>query len=69
MATQYQIILHWSEADQAYLAEVPALPGCLADGHTEQQALVNAEIIIQEWLDIPRAVGRPIPPPTSENYS
>ena len=69
MATQYRIILHWSEADHAYLAKVPALPGCLADGVTAQQALANAEVIIQEWLDTARALDRPIPRPIPDQDS
>jgi Uncharacterized conserved protein len=69
MAAKYRIILHWSEADHAYLAEVPALPGCLADGVTAQQALATAEVIIQEWLDTAGALCRKIPLSVSDQDS
>lgn len=60
---RYEIIIYWSDEDQAYVAEVPELPGCMADGATYQEALTNTEIIIQEWLDTAREMGRPIPEP------
>ena len=60
---KYQMVIYWSDEDQAYLVEVPDLPGCMADGKTRQEALGNAEIIIQEWLEIARELGRAIPPP------
>ena len=61
--TKYEIILYWSEEDQAFIAEVPGLPGCAADGPSRQEALANVEIVIGEWLDAARALGRPIPDP------
>ena len=60
---KYEIVLYWSEEDQAFIAEVPELAGCSADGCTYQEALANAEVVIQEWLDTARELGRPIPPP------
>jgi predicted RNase H-like HicB family nuclease len=60
---KYEVIIYWSEEDQAFIAEVPELPGCAADGETYQQALVNAEVAIQEWLETARELGRPIPTP------
>lgn len=60
---RYEIILYWSETDGAFLAEVPELPGCAADGVTYQEALANVEIIIQEWIETARELGRPIPQP------
>ena len=60
---RYEVILYWSDEDQAFIAEVPELAGCLADGATYQEALANAETIIQEWLDTARDLGRPIPEP------
>lgn len=59
----YEIILYWSEEDQAFIAEVPELPGCAADGVTYQEALQNVEIIMQEWIDTAKELGRPIPEP------
>ena len=61
--TRYEIILYWSEEDQAVIAEVPELPGCAADGATYQEALSNAETIIREWIDTAKELGRPIPKP------
>jgi predicted RNase H-like HicB family nuclease len=61
--TKYEIILYWSVDDDAFIAEVPELPGCAADGSTRQEALANAEIVIQEWIETARELGRPIPEP------
>ena len=61
MNSKYEIIIYWSEADLAYLAEVPELPGCMADGSTYQEALANAQIIIDDWLETATAKGRAIP--------
>ncbi len=60
---RYEIILYWSEPDQAFIAEVPELPGCAADGKTHQEALANAEVIIREWIETAMELGRPIPEP------
>lgn len=63
MTSKYEIIIFWSEEDSAFVAEVPELPGCMADGKTYQEALANAEKIIQEWIDTARELGRAIPQP------
>ncbi|HWY69767.1 MAG TPA: type II toxin-antitoxin system HicB family antitoxin [Terriglobales bacterium] len=60
---KYEIIIYWSEDDQAFIAEVPELPGCAADGKTQQEALANAETVIQEWITTARDLGRSIPVP------
>ncbi len=60
---RYEVILYWSEEDQAFIAEVPELPGCMADGATYQEALANVEVIVKEWLETARELGRPIPEP------
>lgn len=60
---RYQMVINWSEEDQAYIVEVPELPGCMADGVTRQEALVNAEEVIQEWIETARELGRPVPHP------
>lgn len=60
---KYEVILYWSEEDGAFIAEVPELPGCAADGATYQEALANAETVIQEWIETAKALGRPIPKP------
>jgi predicted RNase H-like HicB family nuclease len=61
--TRYEIILYWSAEDDAFVAEVPELSGCMADGPTRQEALANAEEVIAEWLETAREMGRPIPEP------
>jgi predicted RNase H-like HicB family nuclease len=60
---KYQIILYWSAEDSAFLAEVPELAGCMADGKTYQEALANVEVVIQEWIETVRELGRTIPEP------
>ena len=60
---KYEIIIFWSEDDQAYIAELPELPGCMADGETYLEALTNAEIITHEWIETAKELGRPIPEP------
>jgi predicted RNase H-like HicB family nuclease len=60
---RYEIILYWSEEDQAIIAEVPELPGCAADGATYQEAIANVEVVIRQWMDTAKELGRPIPPP------
>ena len=61
--TKYEIILYWSAEDDAFIAEVPELPGCSADGGTRIEALQNAETVIQEWIETATELGRPIPEP------
>jgi len=65
MATQYryEVIIYWSDEDQAFIAEAPELPGCAADGATYQEAISNIELIIQEWVETAQELGRPIPEP------
>jgi predicted RNase H-like HicB family nuclease len=60
---RYEIIIYWSTEDQSFIAEVPELPGCMSDGATYQEVLKNAEIVIGEWIDTARELGRPIPEP------
>jgi len=63
MEKKYEIIIFWSSEDNAYIAEVPELPGCMADGKTYQEALANVEQIIEEWIETATKLGRPIPQP------
>lgn len=65
----FQMILNWSEEDQAYLVEVPELPGCMADGATRQEAIANAEIVIREWIETAQSLERFIPEPQSSLLS
>jgi predicted RNase H-like HicB family nuclease len=60
---EYEIVIYWSDEDGAYIAEVPELPGCAADGKTYKQALANVEVIIQEWIETAKELKRPIPEP------
>ena len=60
---KYEIIVYWSEDDDAFIAEVPELAGCAADGKTYNEALENVEVIIDEWLETAKELGRPIPKP------
>lgn len=60
---RYGIILYWSMVDQAFVVEVPELPGCAADGATYREALENAEVVMREWIETARDLGRPIPEP------
>ena len=58
---KYEIIIYWSNEDQAFIAEVPELPGCAADGKTKQEALANVEAVIQEWISTAQELGRTTP--------
>ena len=60
---RYEIILYWSQADEAYIAEVPELAGCAADGASYQEAVAAVEVVIAEWIETARELGRPIPEP------
>ena len=59
----YEMILWWSTEDDAYVVDVPELPGCMADGESYHAALQNAEVVIEAWLETARELGRPIPEP------
>lgn len=60
---KYEIVIYWSQEDAAFIAEVPELPGCAADGATYSEALANVDVIIQEWLETASELGRTIPEP------
>jgi len=59
----YEVIIYWSAEDKAFIAEVPELPGCMADGATYQEALSNVEVVIKEWIATAKGLGRSIPQP------
>jgi len=61
--SKYEMVIFWSEADEAFVVEVPELPGCMADGSSYQEAVANAERVIQEWIETAREEGHPIPAP------
>jgi predicted RNase H-like HicB family nuclease len=60
---RYEVILYWSKKDDAYVATVPELPGCAADGPTRQEAIAAVEVVIAEWIETAKELGRPIPEP------
>lgn len=61
--SKYEVILYWSEEDEAFIADVPELPGCMADGSTRAEALKNVELVIHEWIETATELGRDIPTP------
>lgn len=62
--TKYSMIISWSEENNAYIVSVPDLPGCMADGETPEKAVENAQVIIAEWIETARMLGRKIPQPS-----
>ena len=60
---KYEMIICWSDEDKLFIAEIPELPGCMADGQSYQEAVSNAEIIINEWIETAKETGRQIPKP------
>lgn len=60
---KYELIIYWSEEDRAFIVEVPELPGCMADGESYEQAVVNVQMVIEQWIETARELGRPIPQP------
>ena len=63
---KYEIILYWSNEDAAFIAEVPELPGCMAHGHSQEEALKNINDAMQLWIDTAREFGDAIPQPKGE---
>jgi len=60
---RYEIIIYWSDEDEEFIAEIPELPGCVADGPTTEAALANVQVVAQEWIETARGIGRSIPEP------
>ncbi|MBC8497276.1 MAG: type II toxin-antitoxin system HicB family antitoxin [Anaerolineales bacterium] len=60
---RYEMIIYWSEKDKAFIVEVPELSGCMADGESYEEAIANAQIIIQEWIETAKELDRPVPEP------
>ncbi|GLU55578.1 type II toxin-antitoxin system HicB family antitoxin [Dyadobacter frigoris] len=61
MNTKYELIMYWSEEDSAFIVEVPELAGCMADGQTQSEALINIQIVIDQWIETAKELGRDIP--------
>jgi len=66
MRSRYEIVIYWSDEDGCFLAEVPELPGCMADGASYQEAVSNVEVVIDEWLSTAADLGRRIPEPAGK---
>ena len=60
---RYEVIIYWSKEDNAYIAEAPELTGCMADGATYGEALENVQVVIGEWIETARGLGRDVPEP------
>lgn len=60
---KYEVVIYWSDEDNAFIAEIPELPGCAADGATPQQALANVEVVAREWIDTATETRREVPVP------
>lgn len=60
---RHEVVIYWNNEDQAFIAEVPELPGCAADGATYQEAIANAEVVIREWIETALELGRTVPEP------
>lgn len=60
---RYEVIIYWSDEDQAFLAEVPELPGCMSDGASYGDAVANVQVVIREWIETAEALGRAVPKP------
>jgi predicted RNase H-like HicB family nuclease len=63
LQTKYELVIWWSEEDKAFIVEVPELPGCVADGSTYEDALANVQVVIREWIETARGLGREVPEP------
>ena len=60
---KYEVIIYWSVDDESFIAEAPELAGCAADGETHEEALANVQLVIKEWIETARELGRAIPEP------
>ncbi|HEY5770278.1 MAG TPA: type II toxin-antitoxin system HicB family antitoxin [Terrimicrobium sp.] len=60
---RYELIIYWSKTDESFVVEIPELSGCMADGATYEEAVANAQSVIEEWIETAKSLGRPIPEP------
>jgi len=60
---KYEVVIYWSNEDNAFIAEVPELPGCMSDGPNYEEALKNVQVVIEEWIETAKSIGRDIPTP------
>ena len=61
--SKHEVLIYWSQPDAAFIAEIPELPGCMADGATQRKALTNAEVVVKQWIATAKELGRVIPEP------
>ena len=66
---EYPVIVRWSQEDDRFLAEIPQLPGCMSDGHTEEEARANILVIARDWIKMAQYLGREVPVPTPLTYA
>ena len=66
---RYEVVIRWSGEDRAYVAVVPDLPGCMADGATYDEAVQNVQIVMRQWIETAAELGRPVPEPTARLLS
>lgn len=60
---KYELIIYWSEEEQLYIVEVPELAGCMADGSTYNEAIINVQVVIDEWIETAKSLKKEIPIP------
>jgi len=60
---KYEVVIYWSKDDNAFIAEVPELPGCMADGASYVEAIENVQVVMSEWIETAKELGREIPVP------
>ncbi len=58
---KYEFIIFWSEKDNLFIAKAPELPGCFSDGSTYEEAVKNIQVVIEEWIEVAKELGREIP--------
>ncbi len=60
---KYEVIIYWSAEDDAFVAEVPELAGCMAHGPSHESALANIKDAMALWIETAKEYGDPIPEP------
>ena len=60
---KYEVVLYWSQEDDRFIAVMPELPGCMADGESPEDALAKVQIVAKEWIEVAKDIGRPVPEP------
>jgi len=63
---KFGVFIYWSTRDDAFVAEVPELPGCMAHGDSLQSALEHVQHAMDLLIDTARELGNPVPEPTNQ---